>query len=81
VLFGIAGGFITASVSIETPHRDTALLSALVFLLWIVSSIIQFERQPIWYSLLLLVTIPMAVLAGGHIKINKLKKEEDSIFK
>lgn len=81
ILFGIAGGFITASVSIETPQSDVAILSAIVFLLWIVSSLVQFNRQPIYYSLLLLITLPMAVLAGGHIKIKKLKKEEDSQFK
>jgi len=81
VLFGIIGGFITASVSNETPQRDIAILSAIVFLLWIISSVIQFERQSIWYSLLLLITLPMAVLAGGQIKINKFKREEESQYK
>jgi len=69
VLFGVAGGFITASVSTETPHRDIAILSAIVFVLWIISSIIQFERQSIYYSLLLLVTLPMAVLAGDRVGV------------
>ena len=80
VIFGIIGGFITASISTEAPQRDITILSAMVFLLWIVSSIIQFERQTIWYSLLLVITLPMAVLAGGHIKISRLKKEEDSQY-
>lgn len=81
VLFGIMGGFITASVSTETPHRDIAILSTIIFLLCVISLIIQFGRQPIWYSLLLLVTVPMAALTGGQIKINKFKKEEDSKYK
>jgi len=81
VSFGIAGGFMTANISTETLHRDISILSALVFLLWFISSIFQLGRQPIWYSLLLLITVPMAVLAGGQIRISKLKKEEDSQFK
>lgn len=80
LLFAITGGFITASVSIETPQRDIAILSVIVFLIWIVSSILQFGRQPILYSLLLLITLPVAILAGGRIKINRLKKEEDSHY-
>ena len=80
ILFGVIGGFITASVSTESPQRDIAILSAIIFLLWIISSIIQFDRQSIYYSLLLLITLPMGILAGGHIKINKVKKEEDSQF-
>lgn len=81
VLFGINAGFITASVSTETPQRDIAILSAIVFILWIISAAIQFHNQPIMYSLLLLIILPMAVLAGGQIKINRFKKEEDSQFK
>ncbi len=81
LLFGTAGGFITASVSTETPQRDITILSAIVFLLSIISSILQFQKQPIWYSLILLVSVPIAVLIGGQLRMNKLKKEENSQFK
>ena len=81
VLFALAAGFITASISKETPQRDIAILSFVVFIISIVFLIIRLNQQPIWYALLLIIVIPMAILTGGQIKVNRVRKEEDSRYK
>ena len=78
--FAILAGYITASVSKETPQRDIAILSLVVFIYSIVMIFLRTGQQPIWYTLLLVIVIPMAILTGGQIKIGRIKREEDSRY-
>jgi hypothetical protein len=82
LLFAIPAGFITASISKETPQRDIAILALVIFIFSIASLflITRVSQQPVWYSIILIILIPLTVLIGGQIKIKRVKKEEDSRY-
>lgn len=71
-LAAAAGGYITASVATANPLVHVLALGIVVLAMAALSAMQSRGKQPVWYALTLLATMPLGVLAGGLLRLRVL---------
>ena len=61
----LAGGYVAAWIAPRRPVKHALLLAAFALVMAIASAVLQGERQPRWYQVLLAVCMPMVIVLGG----------------
>lgn len=66
IIYGIVGGYITASLAPRHPMRHALALGAVGFVLSVAGAVTMREFGPTWYSVALVLTaLPCAWLGGA----------------
>jgi hypothetical protein len=69
--FAASGGYVTAIVAKADPLRNVLMLSIVILLLSALSAIQMRGKQPVTYQLALIVSTPVAALAGGLLRMHE----------
>jgi hypothetical protein len=72
LVFSVLGGYVTARYSQGNPVAHAFMLALVVLLLNAVSGVQMKGRQPVYYLMILMVIPPLAVLAGGLLRLHQL---------
>jgi hypothetical protein len=72
LIFSILGGYVTARYSEGNPQTHAFMLAIAVLLLSAISAVQMKNKQPIYYLLILTVIPPLAVLAGGILRLHQM---------
>jgi hypothetical protein len=72
LIFSMLGGYITARYSRGNPVAHAFMLALVVLLLNAVSGVQMKGRQPVYYLMILMIIPPLAVLAGGFLRLHQL---------
>jgi hypothetical protein len=70
--FAISGGYVTAFIAKSDPLRNTMMLAIVVLLLSGLSALQLRGQQPVIYQFALIILTPIAVLAGGLIRMHQV---------
>ena len=71
LIFSILGGYVTARYAEANPQTHAFMLAVAVLLLSAVSAVQMKNKQPIYYLLILTVIPPLAVVAGGILRLHQ----------
>jgi hypothetical protein len=71
-LAAAAGGYVTAWLAAANPLYHVLALCIIVLALAALSAMQSKGKQPIWYQLALIALSPIAVLAGGLVRLRVL---------
>ncbi len=73
-LYSVVGGYITAWLG--KAQARTCVIGLAIFgeLMGIVSTVMFWGKQPLWYAIALLVLFPPAVLLGGWLRTHKRER-------
>jgi len=70
--FSLLGGYVTARFAQSKPLVHALMLAIVVLLLSAISAVQMKDRQPIYYLLILTAVPPLAVLAGGILRLHQI---------
>ena len=76
--FAILGGYVTALLAKRSEIKHALGLGGLALFLGVVSLIMYYGRQPLWYQIALLVIVLPSVLLGGILRADRVKAVEGS---
>jgi peptidoglycan/LPS O-acetylase OafA/YrhL len=65
VVAALVGGYVAAWIAPRRPVKHAVLLAAFALVMSVVSAVLQGDRQPRWYQVLLAVCMPMVIVLGG----------------
>jgi peptidoglycan/LPS O-acetylase OafA/YrhL len=65
VIAALVGGYVAAWIAPRRPVKHAVLLAVFALVMSIVSAVLQGDRQPRWYQVLLAVCMPMVIVLGG----------------
>lgn len=71
-LAAAAGGYVTARLAVANAIFHVLMLALVVLLLSALSALQLKGKQPVLYQLALIATSPLAVFAGGMLRLGKL---------
>jgi hypothetical protein len=72
LVFSVLGGYVTARFAQSKPLVHALVLAIVVLLLSAISAVQMKNRQPIYYLLVLTAIPPLAVLAGGILRLHQI---------
>jgi hypothetical protein len=72
LVFSVLGGYVTARFAQSKPLVHALMLAIVVLLLGAISALQMKNRQPTYYLLVLTAIPPLAVLAGGILRLNQI---------
>jgi hypothetical protein len=64
----LTGGYVAAWIAPRRPVKHALLLAVFALVMSIVSAVLQGDRQPRWYQVLLAVCMPMVIVLGGWVR-------------
>ena len=65
----VLGGYLTAWAAGAGALADMLVLAIVVLVLGAISTLMARGPQPVWYQMVLLVTAPLGVVAGGLLRL------------
>jgi len=65
VVAALTGGYVAAWLAPRRPVKHALLLAVFALVISIVSAVLQGDRQPRWYQVLVAVCMPMVIVLGG----------------
>ena len=65
VIAALTGGYVAARIAPQRPVKHAVLLAVFALVTSIVSAVLQGDRLPRWYQVLLAVCMPMVIVLGG----------------
>ena len=65
VVAALAGGYVAAWIAPRRPVKHALLLAVFALVMAIASAVLQGDRQPRWYQVVLAVCMPMVIALGG----------------
>jgi peptidoglycan/LPS O-acetylase OafA/YrhL len=68
VIAALAGGYVAAWIAPQRPVKHAVMLAVFALVMSIVSAVLQGDRQPRWYQVLLAVCMPMVIVLGGWVR-------------
>jgi hypothetical protein len=71
LVFSLLGGYITARLAQNNPLVHALMLALAVLLLSALSAVQMKNNQPVYYLLILTAIPPLAVLAGGLLRLHQ----------
>ena len=72
LLAALCGGYLTATLAVDNPLIHALALAIIVLLLSALSAMQSRGSYPIWFSLLMVVTGPCAVIGGGLLRLKSM---------
>ena len=72
LVFSGLGGYITARIAQKNPIAHALMLALVVLLLTAFSTLQMKGRQPVYYLLISMTIPPLAVLAGGLLRLHQI---------
>jgi len=72
LIFSMLGGYITARYAEGSPLAHAFMLAIVVLLLHAGSALSMKGKQPVYYLFVLIIIPPLAVLAGGMLRLHQL---------